>query len=227
MIGFLAPNLRAAEPDDTGLAEKVRVLEQQVGELTERLRESNAEAEVYRKKLDELRLRDQALGIELFTGDTARIEEKLVGVVRDLRESQETRAALAKRLLELAESAELLASNAPQFGPDVLSRVTDQVRMAKEVTQKGVRVGFLQAMSLLDARVLHINSDAALVILNAGAAQGAESGMIFELIRDGRRLGSCKIIDVRERVSGALLDDPASAKTIQAGDAARVATTQR
>ena len=59
--------------------------QESVQTLTDSLAESNAEAEVFRRKFSDLQLRMEALGLASANKDRAKLEQRLLNAVSDLQ----------------------------------------------------------------------------------------------------------------------------------------------
>ena len=76
--------------------------------------------------------------------------------------------------------------------------------------------------TLTDARVISVKDELALVVDNLGRRQGAKIGMPFQVWRDGRQIGLVRVVDVREAISGAVIQSLDPSQKIQVGDTLRV-----
>jgi hypothetical protein len=72
--------------------------------------------------------------------------------------------------------------------------------------------------NLNDGRVADANLDLALVALDVGREHGAKAGMQFSLVRDGVWIGRVRVLDVRAKVSGALVEETKPGESPKAGD---------
>jgi len=77
--------------------------------------------------------------------------------------------------------------------------------------------------SLTDASVVEVKPEFALVVANIGRNAGVKVGMPFQVWRDNRRVGDVRVIDVRDRISGAVIQNLVSEEdSIKTGDRLRV-----
>ena len=61
------------------------------------------------------------------------------------------------------------------------------------------------------------------MIANIGARHGGKVGMPFQVWRDNRRIGNVRVVDVRDRICGAIIQNLESEKTtVKTGDRLRV-----
>ena len=77
--------------------------------------------------------------------------------------------------------------------------------------------------TLTDASVVEVKPEFALVVANIGRNAGVKVGMPFQVWRDNRRVGDVRVIDVRDRISGAIIQNLVSEEdSIKTGDRLRV-----
>jgi regulator of replication initiation timing len=215
-----------AIPDVRLLQKQLDLRDRQVEALKERLATASAENETLGRELRSLRERDAALGLEALTGDQRKIRDKLVAAVRDVNEAQQARKSMAQALAELLESARVMIGFAAALGPDAKAQAEERMTVAEVLLTQGVREVEPAAEQLLFARVLYADRKSGIVLINAGWAQGTEPGMTFDLSREGVALAQCRVVDVRESVSGALLSPQFAGTEVRRGDKARIQTRQ-
>ena len=76
---------------------------------------------------------------------------------------------------------------------------------------------------LTDASVIDFKPEFALVVANIGSDAGVKVGMPFQVWRDNRRVGEVRVIDVRQHISGAIIQNLVSEEdSIKVGDRLRV-----
>lgn len=77
--------------------------------------------------------------------------------------------------------------------------------------------------TLTDASVIDLKPEFALVVANIGSQAGVKVGMPFQVWRENRRVGEVRVIDVRPRISGAIIQNLVSEEdSIKVGDRLRV-----
>ena len=86
------------------LRRQLSIQQESLKTLTASLAESNAEAEVFRRKFSDLELRMEALGLASASKDRAKLEQRLLAAVSDLRLTQKERDELRDQLLGLNEA---------------------------------------------------------------------------------------------------------------------------
>lgn len=72
--------------------------------------------------------------------------------------------------------------------------------------------------NLNDGRVADANPELALVALDIGREHGVKAGTLFSLVRDGAWIGRVRVLDVRAKVSGALVEETKPGESPKAGD---------
>ncbi len=128
-----APKADAA--DLSGLSREQ--LEARVKQLTDELAAANAESEKFRQQWADLKLRDEALGVEALTADQQKLEEKYVDSVKDLYQTvMKHREALAL-LQKLLETTDQLMQEAPKYDPKLLGPSTRKRHAVPGITSRG------------------------------------------------------------------------------------------
>ena len=169
--------------------------------LQESLAVARAENELLRQQWAEARGRAQVLGAN--PGD-----REAVVAQRQLVAAAAAQAELVAQLTRLVAAVESRAN------------VEAELRRAKELvrpSQPRATTGTLAA-----AKVVDVSAPLRLAVLDVGALQGARVGMPVQVWRQDRLVAELRIVDVRPRVSGALIERVEQGVTVQAGDAVRV-----
>lgn len=141
---------------------------------------------------------------------------------------------------------ELLAgearSAATRLGSEVAALREEAARKDARLERMGRRLA--EAMAALDAhaatgmpapaeaastdrpvegRVLDVNEDLGLAVVDQGARHGVRYGLPLVVLRGRRKVASLRVVDVRETVSGAIIEKVADGDGPQAGDRAVLA----
>ena len=69
-----------------------------------------------------------------------------------------------------------------------------------------------------NVRVADVNADLRMVVLGSGRRQGLTPGMVFAVLRDGRRVSRVRVVDVRPAVAGAVIEETVPGFFPLAGD---------
>ena len=196
--------------------------------LGESLAVANAEAELFRRKYADLQSRIEALGLA-GTPDAGRevLEQRLLKAVSDLELARAETRRLSDQLLALAETSLRYSKSAVSTEPAARLELETQLRSTNEnlaVLAAPAPQAQPNAAALLGGSVVAIKDDLALLVLNIGRLHGVRPGMPVKIVRDDRILARALVVDVRERVCGALLSDggPPPPLRIVVGDLARL-----
>ncbi len=186
--------------------------------LTENLAVARTESELFQKKWSETRLRAQALGVNFADDSAGQVQRQLVESVRALYLAEAERQRLAEQLQRLLDVFETHGDFAGELArTKALLAATNRLSEDKRETAGGQTEGTLGA-----AKVLDVNPDLRLVVLNVGRIQGARIGMPLVVLRGDRVVAELKIVEVRQRICGALIERVEGKVTLKAGDIARV-----
>lgn len=221
-----AESLARVERELESLYKDLEVKNKTIRALSESLELANAEADFFRRQWIDLRLRDEALGVDALTGDEARLREKVVAAVRDLYQSEKRRQETVAQLVAMVEMMQGVLKSARGIEPELRAQVEAQLRLSQALVEgKGEAVQPGQG-TLLAAQVLDYKSTLGLVVLNVGWRQGAKVGMVFEIMRGGRLIAMARAVDVRESILGAIVERSAERTVVADGDDARVSTVK-
>ncbi len=214
-----------APTSDAPIYERLLLLQNSVQALTSSLANANAEAEMFKRQSEELSLKLQALGIDGLDGNTSKIEQRLIAAVRDLRNAKKDKLDLQNQLIELTETVLTLIQSAREIPAEDRMAAETQLRKARELLGSSTEAVPAQsfAASLSDGMVTELKDEWSLVVANIGDKQGVKIGMPFEVWRDGNRIGEVKVVDVRDSISGAVIQNlDNDKKPIKVGDRLRV-----
>ena len=77
--------------------------------------------------------------------------------------------------------------------------------------------------TITDAAVINIKDELSLIVANVGSKHGVKVGMPFTVLRNNLIVGTIRVVDVRERICGALVQNLTSEKEkIRVGDRLKV-----
>ena len=203
------------------LRRQLSIQQESLKTLTASLAESNAEAEVFRRKFSDLELRMEALGLASASKDRAKLEQRLLAAVSDLRLTQKERDELRDQLLGLNEA--LLRYLQTSQGGDAQARmdVEAQLRKTNELVGRSIPQWRDQAQEpqpgLMDGSVLSVKDEWSFVVANIGEQQGVKIGMPLRAMRGEQKIATLRVVDVRQRICGAVIEDSGKEK-IKVGD---------
>ena len=193
--------------------------------MTDSLVVSNAEAELFRRKYSDLQLRMDALGVESASKDRAKLEQRLLKAVSDLQILQKEKVAYREQLLQLTETVLRYVKTTTNGDADARGDVEAQLRATNRlVGKKDVTVpNESDVPDLMNGKVLSVKEEWSLVVGNLGAQQGVKIGMPLRVMRSGRNIATLRVVDVREKISGAVVQEMDSEKDrIKVGDRLQV-----
>jgi hypothetical protein len=190
--------------------------------LTASLADSNAEAEVFRRKFADLESRMEALGLASASTDRTKLEQRLLAAVSDLRLAQKEGAELRDQLLGLNEA--LLRYLKTSQGGDAQARadVETQLRKTNALVGRSISTGVKEPQpSLMDASVVSVKDEWSFVVANIGEQHGVKIGMPLRVMRGEQKIATLRVVDVRQRICGAVIEDSGKEK-IKVGDRLQV-----
>jgi hypothetical protein len=211
------------------LQEKLAVAEAQSAKMTESLANSQMESEVFRRQTAELKLKLEALGADAIGGNSAKLQERLLQLVNNLRLSEEKQKQLTESLSGLTES---LMHYLKTGGKEAGSRLAleGQMRRANELlgaSPPGAVEAAAVSATLTDGMVISIKDELSLVVANVGQKQGVKVGMPFQVIRGDQLIGTVRVVDARDKIAGAVIQNLTSEKErIKVGDRLKVEASQ-
>lgn len=195
--------------------------------LTDSLVVSSAEAELFRRKYSELQLRMDALGVESVSKDRAKLEQRLLKAVSDLQLLQKEKEAYREQLLKLTETVLRYVKSSETADPDARMGVETQLRATNQLVAAKNGPDEDEAPGLMDGKVISVKEEWSLVVGNLGAQQGVKLGMPLRVVRAGKTVATLRVVDVREKISGAVIQELDSEKVkIKVGDRLQVDARQ-
>ena len=191
--------------------------------LTSSLAESNAEAELFRRKYSDLELRMEALGLASASKDRAKLEQRLLAAVSDLQLTQKERDEYRDQMLRLNEA--MLRYLKTSQGGDAQARmeVETQLRSTNNLVTRSASAPDSAEPSLLDGSVISVKDEWSFVVGNLGEKQGVKIGMPMRVMRNDRKIATLRVVDVRQKICGAVIQEMDSEKEkIRIGDRLQV-----
>jgi len=223
-FGLLASSAvaQAQKPSAEELQGIISDLREQNHSLQRALAEANRGEKQASEQLSQVRERLEALGKNLLDGGN----DRLVQAAADLQVANERNSQLESSVLRLVSAITDYRRKAIVSDPDALLRVEtslrelDAVLGLRQKPRPDVRTGSLQ-----QARIVSLDQDSGMLVLNLGENQGAKIGMTFRLNRGQQPYGKAILADVRKGVSGAFVERlDAANETPRPGDTAILET---
>lgn len=220
--------LQTVTDENQSLTKQLAQARETIKSLTESLAESNSEAEEFRRKCGDLTLRMEALGID--ASNENKLQQRLLKAVSDLRIVQTEKDKLSDQLVRLSEAMLRFLKTASSTDADARMAVEAEMRNSNEalgLPSSQAHEAAAVPSTLVDAMVISIKEEWALVVMNVGGRQGVKIGMPFQVIRGDSEIGLIRVVNVRENISGAVIQSLDSDKNkIKVGDRLKVAAQQ-
>jgi len=205
------------------LQKQLSIAQESLKALTSSLAESNADAEELRRKYSDLELRMEALGLASANKDRAKLEQRLLAAVSDLQFAQKERDEFRDQMLRLNEA--VLCYLKTSQGGDAKGRmdVEAQLRSTNTLITKSTSAPDVPEPSLMDGSVISVKEEWSFVVGNLGRKQGVKIGMPMRVMRDDRKIATLRVVDVRQKICGAVIQEMDSNKEkIKVGDRLQV-----
>ena len=222
------PEVDATKDGKVGVADLVPVatipdlsrkeLEKKVSVLSDDLTAANTESQYFRQQYQDLRLRDEALGVDALTVDEHQLEDKLVQAVKELYQSEMRRREALLLLDKLMTTTEDLLKTAPNYDPKTRADYEVARRASRDYLAGRNGTAIPLGLSLGDAQVADLNPALNAVVLNVGKAQGVKEGMPFFIYQNNAQVGMVKIVLARDLVSAGLVENLQPNVTLKVGD---------
>jgi cell shape-determining protein MreC len=166
-----------------------------------------------------------ALGVDGLSGDKSKLEQRLLKAVRDLQLVQSEKDKLSDELVQLSEAVLRYTKVATTDDAEARMALEARLRSVAEVLgipgSQAAPDSKTPAMNgtLTNGMVVSIKEELSLVIANIGSRQGVRVGMPFKVVRDDHLIGLVRVVDVREKICGAVIQSLDSEKNkIKVGD---------
>jgi hypothetical protein len=198
------------------LRRQLSLSQQTVQTLTGSLAESNAEAELFRRKFADLELRMEALGLASASKDRAKLEQRLLSAVSDLQLAQKERDQYRDQMMQFSEAMLRYLKTAKGGDAQARMEVEAQLRSMNALVDKSNKAQPATG-SLLDGSVIGLKEEWSFVVGNFGAREGVKIGMPLRVKRGDEVVARLRVVDVRERICGAIIQESGKEK-IKVGD---------
>ncbi len=122
-----------------------------------------------------------------------------------------------------------LLKTTDDVAPDTRANVEAELRHTSELlgSPAGVAEAPASEVTLSDAMVVEIRDELSLIVANVGTKHGVKIGMPFQIWRGETKIGDARVVDVRDSISGAIIQNLTDKKTpVKAGDRLRVDARQ-
>ena len=205
------------------LQRQLSIAQESLKALTSSLAESNAEAELFRRKYSDVQLQMEALGLAAANKDRAKLEQRLLAAVSDLQLAHKARDEYRDQMLRLDEAVLCYVKTSQSADAKARMDVETQLRSIDKLVTKSSNAPDLPEPSLMDGNVISVKDEWSFVVGNFGEKQGVKVGMPIRVMRGDKRIATLRVIDVRERICGAVIQEMDSKKDrIKVGDRLQV-----
>lgn len=206
------------------LKEKLLLAETTISALTATVAEMGNSAEASRRELEEAQQKLEAFALSSKEGDRPALERRLLECFQEMRALQSSNESTRSQLLLLHESVQVLLLTAKDTSPQ--SRMGVEIELRKTSKLLGTSLDSSPKTpnsSLNSGMVIDTKEEISLVVVDVGNVNGVKVGMPFQVLRNGRLINSIRIIDVREKISGGVIQSLSSEKLrIEKGDQLKV-----
>lgn len=202
--------LKKAEVEGAELAKANEV-------LRESLAESNRTADEVRAQYEELLLRMASYGVDLVKPDPKSLEQRLLQAVRDCERAEKRSAELQAELARLSEAVMGYLPTTASNDPGAQARVEAGLAAAEQALRPA-GAGDPGGRRIADGKVVSIDPEIGLLVVNVGRGNGVRIGMPITVKRGDQNVGVAQVVDVRDTISGALLKSLLDRGDVKVGD---------
>ena len=202
-----------AVSDTEDLLKQNLILKEQVHSLSDAIVVAKSESDAATTESHELKARIEALGVNAIGNDRSKLEQRLIKAVTDLNVAQADLVTHKKVLASLTEAIVSLLKTTKDISPQ------ERLAMETELRSTSQTVGFApqsaekaesSVVSVNDARVISLKPEIGLVVGNVGAQDSVKVGMPFRVYDGQNPIALVRVVDVREKLFGALIQETLS-----------------
>jgi hypothetical protein len=198
---------------------ELSIAQESLKALTSSLAESNAQAEELRRKYSDLELRMEALGLASASKDRAKLEQRLLAAVSDLQLAQKERDDYRDQMLRLNEAVLCYLKTSQGGNAKARMDLEAQLRSINTLVAKSESAPDVSEPGLMDGSVVSVKEEWSFVVGNLGEKQGVKIGMPMRVMRDDRKIATLRVVDVRQKICGAVIQEMDSKQEkIRVGD---------
>ena len=209
--------------ENEALRRELSIAQESLKALTSSLADSNAAAEELRRKYSDLELRMEALGLASANKDRAKLEQRLLAAVSDLQLAQKARDEYRDQMLRLNEAILHYLKTSQSSDAQARMDVESELRSTNDLVTASSNPPAAPEPGLMDGSVISVKEEWSFVVGNLGEKQGVKIGMPMRVMRDDRRIATLRVVDVRQKICGAVVQEMDSKKEkIKVGDRLQV-----
>ena len=223
----LRTTLEVADARIQTLETRAKAAEEKLSAIAQSAAAANSESSEYKERYERLRGLLEALGIGALENNVDQTQESLLSALSDLRLVEAQKNRLAEQLLELSEAALQFGSTAQSANQEAAVRLQKAITAAETTIQAGTGATMNVApKDMGQARIVSMKPELGIVVLNVGVRDGVKPGMPFTIYREDKPIARVLVSDVRNSVSGAVVQEPINAADIvRVGDRGKVEAT--
>ena len=190
--------------------------------LAESLAAANQEALKERAAYQDLLIKMEALGVDALSVDPKSLQQRLLKAVRTAELESEQSRKLSAQLLKLSEAVVgyfQAAGGGAEASPERRMLVEAELRATDEALGLGLQKAKEPPVTVEQGQVVSLDPEIGLIVLNVGRKGGIRVGMPLEISRMDRLIGTAMIVDVRDSICGAVLNQLVSkSNDVKVGD---------
>ena len=208
--------IAGAVSDTEDLLKQNLLLKEQVQLLSDAIISAKSESDRATIENRELKARIEALGVNAIGSDRSKLEQRLIKAVSDLNLAQTDLSTLKQILASLTEAMVSLLKTTQNVSPEARLSVETELRSASQklgTAPESVEKAEPSAVSLDNARVISLKPEIGLVVGNVGAQDSVKVGMPFRVYDGQIPIALVRVVDVRDKLFGALIQETLSEKT--------------
>ena len=203
--------------------DKAKAAKAKARTLSESLAEANRVREEQTKAHNELQLKMQAFGVDLLNADPKSLESRLLKAVREIDQLRQSNQSLGGEVTSLSEVLFHYLQAVPEADSEARKMAETALKHANTALGLNAEPEIKVAKKISDAKVVSIDPEVGLLVVNVGRISGARIGMPLEVVQTNRPIGSAIVVDVRDSICGAVLQDVyAAGADVKVGDAIRL-----
>ncbi len=176
--------------------------------MAQSLAAANAEAKSHRDSYGELLLKLEGLGVDILDPDPKGLQSRLLKAVRDRDLLERELNGITEQLFKLTEVFVAYMQSATSDDAEARQAIEAELLATSEVFEQGQNAeasGKVRAIA--EGRVVSLDPEIGLVVLNIGRESGVRVGMPLELMRVDRPIGNALVVDVRDSICGAVINE--------------------
>ncbi len=189
--------------------------------MQEALAIARTESALFQERWTEAELRTKALGVDVSEADDRQWQRTVVESVRALYHAEDEKQLCMEQLERVLKAVD--RDDVEQLS--VVLNDAEAILLNQGLNQQlGSKTQTVPApeATLGQARVMDVNATLGVVVLNIGRQQGTRVGMPFMVLDGDNVIAYLRVIEVRRRIAGAIIEDRIADAEITPGQAVRV-----